>query len=518
MKTRHMILGYLGLVGLVTLLITLNSIQGLLPAIAVKVLIALLILTGLGLLYLLYWLYSHFHKTYHAIQSRSLELKAHDQQLKIEQERWTIERAALLLNQQHQASRIYPDSKGYMPMLVNVTEAGYQYINLPHPAHMGRIGSQGQQAALPEHAESRAGLPTEIRYEQIAAQIPRGHGLLGVSANGAETSEFADFMTMLISGGSNSGKSNTVGLKLHEAIQNGRDIRLIVIDWHWRKPDSLYNKIRGYESRFLMPVITTEEDTLPALEWYYNEYKRRLADGVTRHDQDILLVCDEVPDMMDCENENIPKMLKKVARMAGRAGRGFGIYAWFIAQQMVGMAWLRNVVHTCICHKANRINEAEIACNDHKDIARDMENWPKGRVIVYGQNLTGVQVLQMPIFTPPTVDAGRGSGAVYVEEDGGEMEALQPLSTSAKTNLPSSAREGFGRRREDNQEASGRSFTENDLLNPVTLKKFLNEAGKMRAEGMSIDAILKAYDLPAGGRNNQNLKALLDGQDQAANE
>jgi hypothetical protein len=38
----------------------------------------------------------------------------------------------------------------------------------------------------------------------------------------------------------------------------------------------------------------------------------------------------------------------------------------------------------------------------------------------------------------------------------------------------------------------------------------------MRADGMSIDAILKAHDLPPGGRNNQNLKMLLD--EQAASE
>lgn len=52
--------------------------------------------------------------------------------------------------------------------------------------------------------------------------------------------------------------------------------------------------------------------------------------------------------------------------------------------------------------------------------------------------------------------------------------------------------------------------------NPLQLKKFLNAAGKVRADGMSIDAILKAHDLPPGGRNNQNLKMLLD--EQAASE
>lgn len=99
-----------------------------------------------------------------------------------------------------------------------------------------------------------------------------------------------------------------------------------------------------------------------------------------------------------------------------------------------------------------------------------------------------------------------------------EMEDVQCLPTSAKSNLPSSTREDVGRLREDNREASGRSSGENPLDNPFVLKRLLNSAGKMRAEGASIDAILKAHGLTPGGRNNQNLKALLDGQDQAANE
>jgi hypothetical protein len=243
-------------------------------------------------------------------------------------------------------------------------------------------------------------IPSSVRYEDICNQIPRGHGLLGVSANSVETADFQEFMTMLISGGSNSGKSNTVGLKLHEAIENGRDIRLLAIDWHWRKADSLYNKIKCYEERFLMPVVTSEEGTLTVLQWFYDEFKRRLECGVSEDESDILLVVDEVPAIMDAEDEQVSKLLKRIALKCGREARGFGMYGWFITQQVIGLAWLRNVVHTNIAHKATRINEAGIACNDHKDIARDMENWPRGRVIVYGQNFTGVRVLQMPIFVP----------------------------------------------------------------------------------------------------------------------
>lgn len=67
-------------------------------------------------------------------------------------------------------------------------------------------------------------------------------------------------------------------------------------------------------------------------------------------------------------------------------------------------------------------------------------------------------------------------------------------------------------------EETGKENKENTQDQAFVLKRLLNSAGKMRAEGASIDAILKAHGLTPGGRNNQNLKALLDGQDQAANE
>lgn len=516
MKTRHQIVAYLGLLGMTALIAILLSIRDKLIAIGPWVLDVLIAVIGLVMLYLLHKLYTKFRTNHIAMLAKQEELEEQRQSRRIESERWEVERAALLLNQQHLASRIYPDNKGYMPTLVNITESGYQYIQLPHPAHQGRIAGPAQQPALPEHSESQ-GLPTSIKYEQVAGQIPRGHGLLGVSANSVETAELQEFMTMLISGGSNAGKSNTVGIKLHEVISNGRDVRLLVIDWHWRKPDSLYNKVKAYEPLFLMPVVTEEEDTLPALQWFYQEFKRRLRDGVTEQDQDILLVIDEVPGMMDAEDEQIPKMLKLIARKAGREARGYRMYAWFIVQQQIGLAWLRNVVHTVIAHKSGRMNEALEACNQHKDIARDMENWPAGRVVVYGQNFQGVRVLQMPIFTPPTVEADQGSGAVYVEE----MEPLAPrLPNSASPNLPNSAGKTTPNDPEDNGEASGRRYTAEDLNNPLVLKKFLNEAGKMRANGSSIDAILKAYGMTPGGRNNQNLKMLLDAQasDQGDNE
>jgi hypothetical protein len=255
-----------------------------------------------------------------------------------------------------------------------------------------QLGAGGQAAIA-----GPANLPMAVRYEDVRDRIPEGHSLLGVSSSGVvETCDFGDLMTMWICGGSSTGKSNTVGIKMEEAITNGRNLGIICIDYHARKPDSLYNKIRAYEDRFLMPVAYTEEQALKALQVFLAEFtKRRDVGGGAR---DILLVVDEVPAVLESEDEEIVRLLKKIARICGRESRGFGMFGWFISQNAVGLAWLRNVVLTVIAHKMNMLNEAILACNQHADIARDMENWPRGRVIVYGLSFQGFKVLQMPLL------------------------------------------------------------------------------------------------------------------------
>lgn len=504
---KNKLLLYAETLGLVTLVAILATIRDRLLALAPWVLAVLLIVLGLVVAYLLYALYSLFHKKWHEIQHRSVELEERTQKLRIEGERWEVEKHLML-------TRLHLDPNGNAPYIIRpeMELLPSQQDVLMLPAGQIRGGSAPKQQEQEEESEKSA-LPMGVRYEQIAHKVPRGHGLLGLSETGVETADFQEFMTMLISGGSNSGKSNTVGLKLHEAIQNGRDIRLLVIDWHARKEDSLYNKIRAYESRFLMPVVTEEEQTLPVLQKFYNEFKRRRAEGVTRRDHDILLVIDEVPGMMDAEDEEIPRMLKKIARMSGREGRGFGVYAWFIAQQVIGMSWLRNVVHTCICHKATRMNEAVEACNQHKDIARDMENWPAGRVVVYGQNFQGVRVLQMPVFTPPPViEAGRGSGAVYVEEID-EMEELQPnvpetlqRDSERENNFPSNVRtfpKNVSQRLPEQPEATSEERPREYRLSDVEIQQFI---AAYKVSG-SIDKSLQA--IGRGARYRQHASEIV---------
>jgi hypothetical protein len=513
MKTRHQIAAYMGLLGMTTLVAILISIRDRLIAIGPWVLGILLAVIGLVMAYLLHKLYVSFRKDRLALQARIYEVEGQKQALRLESERWEVERASLLLGQHLQTARIYPDAKGYLPTLVQLLPDGnQQFVNLPHPIHQARIAGQNNQMLLPEHAGAHnQAIPASIRYEEIRSQIPRGRSCLGVSENGVEHCDFGQLMTMWICGGSSTGKSNTVALKIDEAIRNGRKIGIILVDPHARKEDSLYNKIRCYESYFLCRVAVNETDILTALEWFKTEFERRLEEGGSGQ-TDILLVVDEVSNVVESDDPEIGKLIKKIARICGQESRGFGMFGWFISQDAAGLSWLRKRAMTVIAHKLNMMSERKLACNEDMDIARDMDSWPRGRVAVYGLNFQGVMVTQMPAFNPPVVDGS-------IEETPDEMEELQP-----KSSLPNSTNKGFqaqpGKMREDrpeeNGEAGGRQFTEETLNNPLVLKKFLNEAGKMRAEGMSIDAILKSYGLPPGGRNNQNLKALLDGQDQAA--
>lgn len=285
----------------------------------------------------------------------------------------------------------------------------------------------GERLALPPGA-----LPTNVTYEAISDRVPAGHALLGVSSSGVETCDFSQLMTMWICGGSNTGKSNTVGIKIEEAIRNGRNLKIICIDYHARKSDSLYNKIKEYESRFLCPVASDEEAALKVLRFFLTEFTRRREAGTG--EQDILLVIDEVPAVLDSDNEEITKLLKRIARICGRESRGFGMFGWFISQNAVGLAWLRNTVLTVIAHKMNMLNEALLASNQHQDIARDMENWPRGRVVVYGLNFQGIKVLQMPLMTQSPEPGYVASEALTASGEEGEFDDLETGGNTTETN------------------------------------------------------------------------------------
>lgn len=365
------------------------------------------------------------HNTYHKVRSDSYNrrlLKANT--AKVQESVITVQHknAALLADVQirqqipallvHLATHHVPfkyDAKGNLEVLA-----------LPGTMRISEMPNQGQLGAgAPALALGPAGsLPEAVSYEDVQEQVPVGHSLMGVSSDAVETTEFGNLMTMWICGGSGGGKSNTVGIKIEEAIENGRNLGILCIDYHANKKDSLYNKIKEYEDLFLMPVARDEKEAMAVLERFYGEFGRRRTVPEEEQDQlsDVLLVVDEVPAVV--EDEAIAPLLKKIARLCGRESRGFGMFGWFISQNAVGLAWLRNVALTVIAHKMVMLNDAELACNQHKDIARDMENWPIGRVVVYGMRFKGIKVLQMPF------KGGRLSRVVDAKEKKSEEVVL----------------------------------------------------------------------------------------------
>lgn len=518
MKARNRIGAYFGLTGMTVLIAVLIAVRDRLIAIGPWVLDILLAAMGAVLLYYLHKLYVGFRLDHMQLRGRQLELAEQEQKiLGMETDR-RIGMSQATLDLYLRRTRIYPD-KGYMPALVNDLMQGLpgptDFLLLPQP---NRTGGKPRADDRDDPPTSVAqALPVNVRYADIAHLIPPGHGLLGVAAEGVATCQFEQFMTMLVSGGSNSGKSNTLAIKIEEAIANGRNVRFLVVDWHFQKPDSLYRKIQSYEHLFLRPVITDEEGTLQALEWFYSEFNRRRAEGITDQDYDVVLIVEEVPGIMDdAEDEAIPKLLKRVAKKCGREARGYGMYGWFIAQQLIGIAWLRNVVHTVIGHKATRLNEALVVCNEHKDEARDMENWPTGRVIVYGQNFQGIRVLQMPTFTP-RVGLVDGSITVAPKPYTPEMEALQPprdaFPNSTTQDFPNSSANFPETQREAALEKGGNQTETVAQLSAFELKKFLAETRKRRAEGVPLNTILREQGLPTGGRTHQEIQEILNEMD-----
>ena len=104
--------------------------------------------------------------------------------------------------------------------------------------------------------------------------------------------------------------------------------------------------------------------------------------------------------------QEIVALLKKISRMCGQELRGFNMFGWFISQTATGLAWLRKNAMTVIAHKVLMMSERKLACNEDMQIARSMDTWPVGRIMVYGLDFPdGSMILQQPVVTPRIVDA-----------------------------------------------------------------------------------------------------------------
>ncbi|HVU68016.1 MAG TPA: hypothetical protein VHD63_12835, partial [Ktedonobacteraceae bacterium] len=345
MKFKDQIMLVGGGSGAITLVAILASVHEQLITVGPWVLDALLASLGSLVLYGGFRVYVAGRKHWLTIRAQELEVQSQRQQLRQNAEKHEWEIKALQADIHVRSSRIYADSNGnyplILPTIVDMLPEHLQgQIMTFAPGQMKGLRSGQPRPELPEHAASRQGeepalhaVPTRVRYEDIVQQIPAGHSCLGISEHGLETCDFRDLMTMLISGGSSTGKSNTVAIKLDEAMRIGRNTHMVVIDPHKNKPDSLYHKIRQYESRFLCPVAQKDEEIMQVLRWFKQEFDRRMELPTEELEEldDILLVVDEVFALcFHREDERIKKLIKLVSGIAGYESRGYGMYAWFL--------------------------------------------------------------------------------------------------------------------------------------------------------------------------------------------
>ena len=279
-----------------------------------------------------------------------------------------------------------------------------------------------------EEEEGNRDIPTDVRYEDIAGQVPKDHTLVGIAEGGAvETTEKENKGLIWVPGSSGGGKSNTVGLRVDEDALRGH--MFLGIDPHRHKPDSLYNLVVDYLGDFIIPGLAQDrqvlmnkvpagfnsarvlfdvplafrdEEILLVLNYYLDEFERRRQGGKC---WPLTLLVDEIGNLTagtDKElsplQREIKRKLMEVARVAGQESRGFNMNCIMISQDAAGLAWLRKRALLVFAHKMVMMSERMLACNEHKDIAEDMDLWPIGRTAVYGMSLPGIRVRQQPLF------------------------------------------------------------------------------------------------------------------------
>jgi hypothetical protein len=346
------------------------------------------------------------------------------------------------------------------------------------------------QQQLPAPADDIE-IPDVVNYDDVSDEVPNGMSLLGIHpADGSlELTNYERLKCLWIVGSSSSGKSNTVFGKVREAVEMGA--KLLPIDQHAEKDDSLARKLAPYQAAFLRPVAVSDEEVLATLAWFKEEFEARVH-GAPR-DQKIVLVVDEMNRMN--RNDKLRKALQEIVYICGEEARGFGMYGWFISQKCVGLKWLRDSAITVIVHKLTRFEEALLACNDDRRAAKQLLTFKIGRTFVYGVDFDEPMVLQQALYHIPVVESAAYSSAIS------ERSECVPTNQAVIV---------MERPQESAQEADGTTTVIDSDASSFELKKILNEIAGMKAKGMSNAAILKRYNLNTGGRNNVNLSALIE--------
>lgn len=271
-------------------------------------------------------------------------------------------------------------------------------------------------------------LPTNVRYEEVRDQVPKGHILVGIGRHGLETKEKAVGACTWIVGLSGTGKTSTTVLRVEERAADGH--AFLGGDPHWFKDDSLYHAVYEhldgtpgpYQSRFLLPMAKDAKQFKVVLQAFVNEFNARKSGQRPKPWKPITLLIDEVGAWMDPtteEEEEIKAMLPTIARICGQEARNFLMGGIFISQQATGLAWLRKMALMVLVHQLLMENEKLLAVNGDKEAAQAMKFWPIGRTYVYGVGFQeGPRTVQQPYFGgPKTEHPATYPNGPYVEAD-----------------------------------------------------------------------------------------------------
>lgn len=361
---------------------------------------------------------------------RALEVKRLAQQARIEEHR-----AALLEEEAYTrktSRQLMEESLLYMrEARAKGLNINMEYANDGTVKRMQAIASRVSKQVIEEIEgpdqdvpQIEAPLPTNVRYEDIRGQVPKGHVLVGMGRAGVETRDAAVGACTWIVGLSGTGKTSTTVTRVEERDAIGHSF--LGCDPHWFKPDSLTNAVTAYEKSFLMPMAKTPEEMKAVLTAFLEEFRGRKAGTIPQPWKPITLIVDEVGSLMDttnAEEEEIAKMLPSIARICGQEARNFLMGGIFISQQATGLSWLRKVALMIIVHQLLMESEKKLALQGDKEAIESMKSWPVGRTYVYGVGFQdGPRTVQQPYFAK-VVD----STARPVMEDL-PMKSDQPLA------------------------------------------------------------------------------------------
>lgn len=397
-----------------------------------------------------------------------------------------------------------------------------------------RVQEDQEQIAAPQEALQ---IPppkiTPIYYRDVVDSVPKGHMLLGVRRDQtARTGKWNDVKTLLVAGKSGSGKSVTMSSKAYEARRQIQ-ARFIVFDPHFHKPESLSNRMMSLTPYLFPGTGFAWEDAamVQNIGVAIKEYNRRRAGG--ERPFPVVIMGDEINRLIEDrykqfihpiteEKVSMSDLVLELIRLCGWEGRGFGMFGIFGAQELKGIAKVRRAVHSIAFHRVKAV--VDLAGMLKKEDAEQALHLPVGATLFLDDD-GEVEWLQQVITDGSEVgqeDNGPSSvtgslvkdSTFYNENTVPRREQIGlPLSSAQSSKLNN------GRWAEDAWEGSGRSMEDETPDNSFVLKKMLAEIGKMKADGASNDAILRHYGLRPGGRNNQELKTVVDvltGLDRAA--